>query len=142
MKDKTPAADGPLTDGPALDALASEAATMAPPADGAAPAGDVAAQADAIPSGELCKMVLGPLFAIFAPNWNVTATEVDQLGNVYGAVLDKYFPGGLGEFGPEITACLITCAVIAPRANKPRKLEARRDTSRGTDQGAADAPTG
>lgn len=138
MKDKNPAADGPLADTPALDALEVEASTFAPPTGAAAP-GDVAAQADAIPSGELCKMVLGPLFAIFAPNWNVTASEVDQLGNVYGAVLDKYFPGGLGEFGPEITACLITCAIVAPRAHKPRKIEPpKREPAQATN----DAPTG
>ena len=38
-------------------------------------------------------------------------------------MIEKYFPGGAGTFGIELSALLITGAIIAPRLKKPRKYE-------------------
>lgn len=113
-------ADSPLADSPALDQLELEAGAAADAGAGAAPPSDAT---PAVPTAQLCTMVLGPLFAIFAPNWNVTASEVDQLGQVYGAVVDKYFPKGLGKYDKEIAAVVVTCAIVMPRAHKPPKID-------------------
>ena len=75
-----------------------------------------------MPTGEVLRMVIGPAAAILAPNWNLSDAEVEQLSDAYAAVMDKYMPGGLGEFGPELGAALVTVAILAPRLNRPRKL--------------------
>lgn len=117
MTDQKPAPvapASPLMDAAALDALANEAATSTAPGDPAAPP----AEPD-VPTAELVAMILGPAFAIVAPNWNVRESEIDQLGKAYGAVLDKYFPDGLGNYGAELTAVFCTLAIVAPRRGKP-----------------------
>lgn len=82
-----------------------------------------AANDDELPTADVLKLVIGPGFALLAPNWNISPSEVEQLATVYGALVDKYFPGGVGKLGPEISAALITVAILAPRLGKPRKIE-------------------
>lgn len=89
-----------------------------------------------VPTGQLCAMVLGPLFAIFAPNWNVTGSEVQQLGEAYGKVIDKHFKEGLGKYGVEVTAVIVTCAIVAPRAHKPPKIEKPKESKPPADAAA------
>jgi len=64
--------------------------------------------------------VLGMGFAVLAPNWQVRPEEVEQLTEAYSALLAKYCPDGLGEYGVEISAIMITFAVVAPRLKTPR----------------------
>lgn len=77
---------------------------------------------DSIPTIELVRPVLAMACAAFVPAWEITGPEQEQLAEVYSAVLDKYFPGGMA-MGPELTAVLVTAAVVMPRLGKPRKLE-------------------
>ena len=123
--DTKPAAPAnPHADGAALDSLLIEGAGLDTPlASGAAPA----PAEPTIPTGQLLVMVLDPAFQILAPNWKVTQTEVKQLAEAYGAVIDKYWPDGLTQYGPEVSAILITAMIVAPRAGTPPKLEKKPD---------------
>ncbi|HET8882607.1 MAG TPA: hypothetical protein VFM56_10575, partial [Solimonas sp.] len=89
------------------------------------------------PTKVLVQMVLSPGLALLAPNWNVSRSEVEQLSECYAAVIDKYFPNGMGNFGPEIAATVITLAVFGPRLNTPRKVEEKKtDETAAADAGA------
>ncbi len=68
----------------------------------------------------LCGL-LGPMFLIIAPGWNVQQSEVEMLAGAYSALLQKYFPDGPGNFGPELGAVAITIAVVGPRLRLARK---------------------
>jgi hypothetical protein len=77
------------------------------------------------PTMETSALLMGafsPLFDIFAPNWDVKAEEKQALCEAYGAVIDKYYPDGVGgKFATELTALTITGMIIAPRIGTPRK---------------------
>ncbi len=76
--------------------------------------------------------LLGMGFAVLAPNWDVKPDEVEQLTEAYTALLCKYCPDGLGNYGVEISAVMLTFAVVAPRLAIPRNkptAEAEEDTS-------------
>jgi hypothetical protein len=62
-------------------------------------------------------------FAILAPNWQVTENEAEQLAESYAALVDKYLPDGIGNYGVEINALMITGAIVLPRLKVPRKAE-------------------
>jgi hypothetical protein len=76
-------------------------------------------EAPEIPTAQVVQMVIGPLFDIFAPNWEVSDQEKELLAGAYGDLLDKYFPDM--KTGPEIGAIIVTGMVIAPRIGKPMK---------------------
>lgn len=59
---------------------------------------------------------------IFAPNWDIQREESEQLGTVYGALLDKYVPdSGLDKYGLELSALMVTAMVLKSRAGVPLK---------------------
>lgn len=82
-----------------------------------------------ISSGELMAQVIQVTADIAAPNWKIQQEESEQLGNVYGALLDKYLPdSGLNNFGLEISALLVTGMVLKSRAGIPlRKPESKKE---------------
>lgn len=86
---------------------------------------------------ELFGQVLTPAFALLAPNWNIQPAEVAALSEAYGALAAKYLPE-VGEVGPEISAALVTVAILAPRVRLPRKAKAANDDS-GDDDNPATA---
>ncbi len=91
----------------------------------AAAVGDITAQAVAPLDEELRGLVGGVLgmgFSVLAPNWQVQQEEVEQLTEAYTALLCKYCPDGLGKYGVEISAVMMTFAVVAPRLGKPRNI--------------------
>jgi hypothetical protein len=92
---------------------------------GLEPAND--AQFEEPETSEILKPVLSMAFGILAPNWNVTETETDQLAESYGLLVDKYFPDGVGNYGLEINAFMITGAVLLPRLKTPRKVEEKQE---------------
>jgi len=63
--------------------------------------------------------VMGPLFSIAAPNWEVQPAEVDLLAEAYANALAYYFPD-MKTAGPWVTVVLSTAAVIGPKVRKPR----------------------
>ena len=65
--------------------------------------------------------LLGPGFAVLAPNWNIQTDEVKALADAYAPLMAKYFPDA-SQVGPEIGALFVTVAVIAPRLSTPRKI--------------------
>ena len=86
-----------------------------------------------IPTEELLKPLVGILCASVAPAWGIVEDEQQQLCLAYAAVIDKYFPEGL-EFGPEITALIITGSIIVPRLGKPLREQKEAPPA---DEGAA-----
>lgn len=86
---------------------------------------------------ELLMPILSLGFAVLAPAWAVSEPEVKELAAAYGGLIDKYFPDGIGQFGVEVNALLITGAVLMPRLAMPRKVEPPKP-GQDKDQGAAD----
>lgn len=72
---------------------------------------------------DILEPVLAMGFGVLAPNWQVQPQEVEQLADVYAQLLDKYFPDGLGDYGVEISAVMVTGAIVLPRLKTPRKVE-------------------
>lgn len=101
-----------------LDALQAEL----PPVEGGSAVEGAAATPD-VPTGELLAGLLVPLTQVLAPAWGVTEAECKTLGDAWGCVVDKYFPSGLGAYGVEISAVLVTVAVFGPRWGRPRKQD-------------------
>lgn len=70
------------------------------------------------------KELLAPLvsftFDALAPAWNVQQAEKEALTEAYAGVIDKYWPEGVGAFGVELNALLITAAILGPRMRLPR----------------------
>jgi len=117
------AAPGAAVDGAGLAALAgaagaADAAAAPPPPDGEA-------EPPKISTDQLVKSVLQPLFGIMLPGWRVTEEEIDALSGAYGLVLDKYFPDGI-DFGPELSAVVISLAVFGPRIQAMRMQDKKR----------------
>lgn len=76
-----------------------------------------------VPTADFLAGMLEPAFEQLAPNWQVKRQEVKMLAVGWGAVLDHYFPGGVGAWGPWGLALGSTVAVIGPRLNVPPRLE-------------------
>lgn len=92
--------------------------------------------AAAIETVELLQAVIKPTADILAPNWKITDEESAALAGAYGPLLDKYFPDVASDAGPEITAALVTVAILGSRAGMPRKLPPVEPKQEGADNGA------
>ncbi|GAA5133107.1 hypothetical protein [Thalassotalea piscium] len=84
-----------------------------------------------VPDMEIAEL-LGPAIKvtadIFAPNWELQEAECEQLGIVYGALLDKYLPdNSLSKFGVEISAIMVTGIILKTRVGKPMRIEKTKD---------------
>ncbi|RTR33518.1 hypothetical protein [Shewanella atlantica] len=79
---------------------------------------------------ELVAPVVALACTMLAPAWNIQKEEVDALSGAYGDLLDKYFPEGAGAFGVELSALLVTGAIIMPRLGTPRKEETKIDNTK------------
>lgn len=79
-------------------------------------------EVEEISSAALMADVVQVTADIFAPNWDIQREESEQLGTVYGALLDKYVPdSGLDKYGLELSALMVTAMVIKSRAGVPLK---------------------
>lgn len=74
--------------------------------------------------------VLNMGFVVLAPNWKVAPEEVEQLTEAYTALLNKYCPDGLGQYGVEISALMMTFAIVAPRLGTPRTAPKPKEEER------------
>lgn len=73
-------------------------------------------------TGELVGTAIQATADFIAPNWDIQPEESAQLGEAYGALLDKYLPdSGLDKYGAEITALLVTGMILKSRAGIPMK---------------------
>lgn len=98
-----------------LAALATEAGP-----DGDQPAATKQPPAPEVPAKVLLQPLLTLAFAKAAPAWKVTDAEVAELSDAWGALVDKWAPGGLlNKYGLELTALLVTVQVLAPRVGQP-----------------------
>ena len=108
-----------------LDQLAAE---LPPAADAGAPAADAGAPAGAdqmparVAPGETAAL-LAPLVDVLCNSIprlsGITAANRATLAGAYADVLDKYFPGGVASWGPEVGALLVTAAIIGPCYLRP-----------------------
>ncbi len=75
---------------------------------------------------------------VFCPGWEVQDQERDHLANAYGALVEKYAPGGITTFSVELQAALVTAAIFGPRvaAGMPRRPD-REDEGRNEETGEA-----
>lgn len=91
-------------------------------------------------TGEIIGALLHPLFSVAAPEWKVHESECNMLGNAWGAVIDKYFPGM--SIGVELNAAIITLAILGPRiaASRAAKKAAASTRVDPTPEKPADAP--
>lgn len=100
---------------------------------------------EAEPEGPSTAEMLMPLVSmgckVAAPNWQIQKAEVEALAESYGELVDKYFPGGVGEWGPELNAALVTAAIFGPRLGTPRHKQPAKPKAdneiRRTDEGVA-----
>ena len=78
-----------------------------------------------IQTGELLTQAFQVIADVFAPNWELKKEESEQLGAVYGALIDKHLPdSGVEKYGLEITAVLVTGMIVKSRKGIPlRKPE-------------------
>jgi len=63
--------------------------------------------------------VIHPLISfgcdLACPNYQIQKAEKQALAEAYGDLLDKYFPEGIGAWGVELNAALMTAAIFGPR---------------------------
>lgn len=52
------------------------------------------------------------------PNYQIQKAEKQALSESYGELIDKYFPEGIGAWGVELNALLVTAAIFGPRVAK------------------------
>jgi hypothetical protein len=103
--------------------------------------GDVSAPkspAPEIPTEQLVLMLVGPLFDILAPAWEVTDGEKQLIAAAYAPVIDKYFPDL--DLGPELGAVAVTALVFGPRYSKPRRVEKKEEGRDDGDQSKHQPP--
>jgi hypothetical protein len=127
-----PAADAGI-DQATLDDI-RQAGGMFQPAD--MPAGQ-AVTSTAASAGDpaLAGMIGGGLVVTFnllakmrGDHWALDADSANEAGEAYAAVILKYFPNI--QSGPEITALLITAALIAPRIMVDKAISAQREAEK------------
>lgn len=116
MKNENETVTGAVAAPDELAALAIEAG----PVEVEQPATEQQPPAPEVPAKALLQPLLALAFAKAAPAWKVTAAEVAELSEAWGALVDKWAPGGLlNKYGLEITALLVTVQVLAPRFGQP-----------------------
>lgn len=109
-----------------LDALARELdmpeTQASPPAEPEPPA---------MPTSALIAPALAVVFRHAAPAWRVSDAEIASLAEAYGALVDKYFPGGLlNRWGIEVAALMATLAVLGPRWGTPTHEVPKQEEAR------------
>lgn len=117
--DATPASEIGTTLPPDLAAEAAALLSESDPADALAPGAEPEPADDAqLDTAAMLASLLQITFNnVIAPrrgdHWKMSADECASLGQVYGAVFDKYVP----DFGtgPEVAAALVTVAILGPR---------------------------
>lgn len=85
--------------------------------------GDRPAPTPEIPTADLIAPIVGLACSVICPAWEIGAEEQGALSQSYADVIDKYFPEGAGAFGVELSALLVTAAIVTPRIKLPRKHE-------------------
>jgi len=85
-------------------------------------------------TSELLAPVIKITADLIAPNWSLTKIECEQLGEAYGALLDKYLPeNGLNNYGVEIAALLTTGIIFSDRKGLPMRKPKKKDKQKVTE---------
>lgn len=80
-----------------------------------------------ISSAELVGQAIQVTADLIAPNWKIQGEESQQLGVVYGALLDKYLPDSdFSKYGLEISALIVTGMILKSRAGVPLQKEKKK----------------
>jgi len=88
--------------------------------------------------------VIHPLISfgcdLACPKYQIQPAEKQALADGYADLIDKYFPEGIGAFGVELNALLVTAAIFGPRVAKgiparaPEKREKEPEGETATDE--------
>ena len=102
--------------------------------------GEADAERDGPSGAELVAPIVELVSAVAVPNWRLKAPEKRALTEAYGALIDKYFPDGPGQWGPEINAIMLTAAIVTPRlvAGTPPRAEEKAINREAASDGADD----
>ena len=77
--------------------------------------------------GPMLQITFGLLAAKRGAHWALSDEEATEAGRAYGDVLDKYFPDV--AVGCEVTAVMVTLAIVGPRAMEDKRQSAMRDAA-------------
>lgn len=97
--------------------------------------------------GMILDLPFGMLARARGDHWKLTDADKAMVCPPLAAVLDKYLPGAMGKFGPEIALLICTAAIIMPRMQtdaeiaKQEELNAARRFGTVTDTGTKGAET-
>ena len=72
----------------------------------------------------MLQITFGLIAARRGKHWALSDGEADEAGKAYGAVIDKYLPDV--AMGPEVTAVMITLAIVGPRLGEDKRQEAKK----------------
>ncbi|WP_430414448.1 hypothetical protein [Marinobacter adhaerens] len=125
---------GAAIDPAEIDAIAAEAGAEEAPES----AGDLMEQHEGPTTAETIQPIIDLACGVVAPNWQIQKAERQALAGAYGDLIDKYFPEGIGAWGIELNAALITAAILGPRVTsgipareKPKREEKPEPTGEG-----------
>lgn len=114
-------------EGPPLDDVAKEAVNEfeqmdreIPDDDSPGQQSDTGPKMPQISTADMLAGLYTPMAATLAPEWKLTAQEIQMLAQAHGAALDHYFPDGI-DLGPLPVAVITTAMVIAPRIGQPMR---------------------
>lgn len=115
---------GAAIDQTELDAVAIEAG-----ADEAPESAGELMETEGPSTAEVLQPLIDLACSVAAPNWEISKGERQALAESYGDLADKYFPEGVGQWGVELNAALITAAIIGPRvaSGTPARKEKKRE---------------
>ncbi|RUT74694.1 hypothetical protein EHM94_05735 [Marinobacter sp. NP-6] len=119
-----------------LDAVEQEAGAEEQPED----AGSLMEQQDGPTTAETIQPIIDLACGVAAPNWQIQKGEREALAGAYGDLIDKYLPDGLGAWGIELNALLMTAAIFGPRVtsgvparNQPKEEKTAEPAKEGKD---------
>lgn len=128
---------GAAIDSEELDAIAREAGEDEAPQS----AGELMEERDGPTTAEVIAPLIGFGCDIGCPNYQIQKAEKQALAEAYGELIDKYYPEGVGAWGVELNALLMTAAIFGPRVaqgvparSKPKAEEATEEKEAETDE--------
>lgn len=125
------AGNGNAIDSAELDAIAGEAES-----EERQSAGELMEEQGGPTTAEILEPLVSFGCDLACPNYRIKSDEKKELSESYGELIDKYFPGGIGNYGVELNALLVTAAIFGPRVAKgiparekpPEKASEGRET--------------
>ena len=81
----------------------------------------------------MLQISFGLIAAKRGAHWALSDEEATEAGRAYGEVMDKHFPEV--TVGPEITAIMVTLAIVGPRAMQDKTIAAAKPQTKDQEEG-------